>query len=81
MAHEERRHGIEAAEIFVQQGGGGGRKPAGLGFDLLRALQAQAVTGPESRGDDGQQEDDRCHSDLPEDGLSSKKSQRLSDEF
>ena len=81
MANQQRRHGIEAAEIFVEKGGGGRREPSGLGFDLLRPLETQAVTGPEGGGDHGQQENDRCHSDLPEDGLRSKKFQRFSDKF
>ena len=77
MAHEERRHGVEAREVLVEKRRGGGRKTAGLGFHFVGPFQAGLIAGPHHGDRDEQHQDERCHADLPENGLRAEKLQRL----
>jgi hypothetical protein len=76
MTQQRRCHGIEAGEVLVEEGRRGRGNPASLGFDLVCAFETQPIAGPDSSDDNGQQQQHRCHGDLPENGLGPKKSER-----
>ena len=81
MAHQERGHGVDTAEVLIEESGGRGRNAAGLGLHFVGPFEPCLITGPHHRDSHEQHQQERCDGDLSKNGLRAKELQRFPREF